>query len=413
MTTDANTEDDDLLERLVTFLERFVVFPSPAQPFALGLWVLHTHALEASDATIYPLLLSPEKRSGKSLLLEVLELLVARPWLAISPTEATLFRKIDAQQPALLLDEIDAFFGVPGERTEPMRAVINSGYRRGAKVPRCFRQGNNWAVADFEVFCPKALAGIDKGTLPDTVRDRGFEIRLHRKAGEPVERFRRRRVKPAADQLQAQAAEWAEGAIGGLATAEPELPEELNDRAAEGWEPLLAIADLLGPDTGEQARNAALELSAGVDVGEESHGIQVLADIRRVFEESALASVELCRRLQDLDEAPWSAWGKTRPEPGLTQRDLSRLLKPFGVRSKTVRPSGAGLTTPTAKGYQREAFEEAWRRYLPSAATPTVAPGASGPPTGPQVDPGHPSTATANGPAKDSVVEPETWRAEL
>lgn len=45
--------------------------------------------------------------SGKSRLLEVLELLVLRPWMNIAPSDAVLYRKVDIDHPTLLVDEVD------------------------------------------------------------------------------------------------------------------------------------------------------------------------------------------------------------------------------------------------------------------------------------------------------------------
>jgi hypothetical protein len=78
---------------------------------ALALWIAHTHALAGAHATPYLLVVSPERRSGKTRLLEVVELLVADPWSVAGVSEAAMFRKIASQRPTLLLDEIDAIFG--------------------------------------------------------------------------------------------------------------------------------------------------------------------------------------------------------------------------------------------------------------------------------------------------------------
>ena len=119
-----------------------------------------------------------------------------KPWLTLSVTEAVLFREIDKTQPTLLLDESDALFKKGGggndDRREPIRALLNAGFKRGAMVPRCM--GNNFEVQHFKVFCAKAFAGI--GTLPDTIADRSLPIRLTRKSrSETVERLRDRNAK--------------------------------------------------------------------------------------------------------------------------------------------------------------------------------------------------------------------------
>ena len=100
---------------------------------------------------------SPEKRCGKTRLLDVLELLVAKPWRTIMPSEAVLFRKIDAAAPTLLLDETDAIFNAKNANTEPLRAVLNAGNRRGTIVPRCV--GPRQQLVDFSVFCREGADG--------------------------------------------------------------------------------------------------------------------------------------------------------------------------------------------------------------------------------------------------------------
>src|SRR5439155_13386826 len=130
----------------------------------LALWTEHTHAVEAADATPYINVTSVEKRSGKSRLLEVLELLVRRPWFTGRTSAAALYRKTHAEGPTLLLDESDAAFK-DREYSEAARSILNSGWRRGGKATVCVGQGDV-SVRDFNTFSPKAIAGI--GRLPDT-----------------------------------------------------------------------------------------------------------------------------------------------------------------------------------------------------------------------------------------------------
>jgi len=61
------------------------------------------------------------------------------------------------------------------------------------------------------------------------------------------------------------------------------VPEELHDRAADSWEPLLAIADRAGGSWPMRARLAAVALSSEEDMPA-SAGIRLLADVREVFD---------------------------------------------------------------------------------------------------------------------------------
>jgi hypothetical protein len=347
-----------LLDETRAFLRSYVIV-STAQADALALWVAHTHALDAFEATPFLAVTSPEKRCGKSRLLDCLELVVAKAWRTIMPTEAVLFRKIDAVRPTLLLDEADAIFNPRNTNTEPLRAVLNAGNRRGTKVPRCV--GPTQALVDFEVFSAKVLAGI--GVLPDTIADRAIPIRLARKRpDEEAQRFRRREALEAAEPLHQAFASWAQDAVDDLAEARPQVPDALDDRAEEAWEPLLAVAALAAGDWPEQGRLAALTLSADERGGDEALGVRLLDDIRDVFladGQGKLSSASLATSLCEDEEAPWGdLWGKP-----LDARGLARRLKPFEIRPHTVRFEDG----TTAKGYALEWFEDAFSRYLGTA----------------------------------------------
>jgi hypothetical protein len=71
------------------FIRRYVVLTAD-QGLAVTLWAVHTHAVEVLGITPYLSITSAEKQSGKTHLLEVLELLVANPWLTGSVSAATL-----------------------------------------------------------------------------------------------------------------------------------------------------------------------------------------------------------------------------------------------------------------------------------------------------------------------------------
>jgi hypothetical protein len=346
----------DVLEDVEQFITRFVSFTSRAQADATTLWTAHTHGLDFAQTSPYLAVTSPEKRSGKTRLLEVLELLVKEPWRMATPSEAVLFRHIHDAHPTLLFDEIDAVFGPKaGRDNDGKRAILNAGYRRGTFVPRMVGEGTKQHVENFDVFCPKALAGI--GKLPDTVADRSIAIRLHRrKRDEPVERLRYRVVRPQGEALRDELS-----AVMGqqdLADKLPDLPSELNDRAADGWEPLLAIADAAGGRWPEHARLAAVILSAVSDADEQGLGIKLLDDIRTVLAEipeDRIPTAKLKDRLRREEEWPWL-------EKNLTPTMLARLLKKYEIKPKTIKPGGGA---DSAKGYKREDFEEVFERYLP------------------------------------------------
>lgn len=353
-----------LLNDLSDFIGRFVAL-SRAQAGACAIWVVHTHAIEASVFTPYLNVTSPMPRSGKTTLLQVLSLLVAKPWYTGRVTSAVLVRKTDKDHPSLLLDESDAAFQANREYAEALRGVLNTGYDRDGTYSMCVPGKNDWQPRDFSTFSPKAIAGI--GRLPDTVEDRSLPIRLKRKlTSERCEDFRKRKVLPEAEALRDRAAKWAERNLKRLRDADPEMPCELNDRQKDVCEPLIAIADLAGGEWAARATRALVELLGAHPSRDESHGIRLLSDIRSCFEEHGadrIKSFTLLDSLKSNEESPWSEINRGFP---LTPPGLARLLKPFDIRPHDLR-----FADGTHKGYERNDFEDAWARYLspPSLTT--------------------------------------------
>lgn len=230
-----------LLDDVRAFVRRFVVL-TDGQADAITLWIAHTHVFDAFGITPYLAITSAEKRSGKTRLLEVLELLVRGALQTANISDAALFRVIAERQPTLLVDEVDALFG-PKSPREELRGILNAGYRRGSVVHR-MGGSNNTTLQSFTVYCPKAFAGIGN-CLPDTISDRSIPISLKRRTrDESVERFRLRDVEADGHGLRDRLTDWLEPQRDYLHASRPKLPGQLDDRSQDVWEPLLAIADL-------------------------------------------------------------------------------------------------------------------------------------------------------------------------
>lgn len=332
---------------------------SEEQNLVAALWIFHAHCVGHFEQTPYLSVTSPERQCGKSRLLELLHEIVPRPWMAVTPSDAVVYRYIDAVMPTLLLDEVDTIFNErTADRYEGLRAILNAGHRRGAQVPRCV--GPSQELKAFNVFCAKVLAGI--GTLPDTVADRVIPIRLQRRTREErVARFRRREVEKEAGPLRARIETWAEARGASMAAARPELPEELSDRMQEGCEPLLAIADELG--AGTEAREALTSLLARErQDSTETRRVKLLRDLQSIFlnDEPARAALRTETLLGWLNAAEGYGWSGEWFGRDLDARAVASLLKPYGISPKSVREGEA----PVAKGYHRDQFADAWARYV-------------------------------------------------
>ena len=276
-----------------------------------------------------------------------------------------MYRAIGSDRPpTLLVDEADTIFGGKNaDSNEDLRGLLNAGHQRNRPAIRW--DNNTHQLEKIPTFAMAALAGI--GAMPDTIEDRAVVIRMRRRApGESVKPFRHRRDRPALSEVAAKLAEWAGAHLPELERAEPVMP--LEDRAADTWEPLIAVADLAGGDWPERARHAAEVLNAERDGNTvSSDRIRLLSDCRTAFGTfDAIPTAALLERLKADSEAPWAEHGTT----GLTAMKLGVLLREYDIRSDTIRfPPPTGQ----AKGYRRDAFIDAWERYCPEAE-PLTAP---------------------------------------
>lgn len=348
-----------LLDQVENFLQRFVAYPSEAARVAAVLWVGHAHLLDCFESTPRLAHLSPEPGSGKTRALEALELLVPRPLHAINATPAALFRSVsdDAGTPTILFDEIDTVFGPKAKDNEEVRGMLNAGHRRGATALRCV--GPLQTPTEFPAYCAVALAGL--GDLPDTIMSRSVVIRMRRRSPtEKVEPFRHRLHAPQGQLLHDEMERWAKTVHHQVQDAWPDMPEGIEDRPADCWEPLLAVADAAGGDWPERGRAAAVALVAQAAEGPQTLGVRLLQDIADLFTRMPvghLATEVLLEALAEVEEAPW---GDLRGKP-LDARGLARRLKPYDITSKSVR-----VNDRVVRGYSREDLHDAWSRYLPT-----------------------------------------------
>jgi putative DNA primase/helicase len=349
-------DGDALLDSIRRVIRRYIVLPIGAD-IAIPLWLLHAWTYAAGDISPFLVLVSPTHRCGKTSTMIILQYLTPRSEISNNITGPALFRYIEQAHPTLLIDEADSF--VRGN--EELRGILNSGHTKAsAYVRRTVEVNGEHTTRRFSTWTPKAVATI-RG-LAVTLEDRAVTLMLQRKPpGIKVERLRRRDNKEFAD-LRSQAKRWAADNFDKLTDPDPETPEQLNDRAADNWRPLLAIAELAGGEWPKLAREAACLLSG--EAHTDAMGIELLKDIRAAFgADQEIRSADLIAKLTADPERPWAEWKHGRP---LSQKQLGSLLKPFCIISTTVHPPGLAH----GKGYRRGDFTEAWDAYCPGQNTP-------------------------------------------
>ena len=343
----------ELLDAVHDALTKYVIFPTEAAAVAVTLWTAASHALPAWQHATRLVIKSPQKRCGKSRLLDIVKLLCFNPMPSTDMSTAVIYRSIgddDSKSPTLLIDEGDALFGTrtKAEQNEDLRGLLNAGFQRDRTVWRCV--GPQSIPCEFQTFAMCALAAI-KG-LPDTIVDRAVVVDLkRRRPGETVARFRIRRDTAPLLALRAQLTAWArEGErLAELGDVEPDMPESVEDRQQDAWEPLLAVADAAGGHWPELARAACEDLCGDDDDGDDTQLLADIADIFATVPHAFLRSSELVRALKERDESPWR-------DIELTMFKLAKMLRPFDVIPR-YGPGGS------VRGYWRDDFADTFGRY--------------------------------------------------
>ena len=352
----------ELLDLAHAYQGRYMVFPSPEAADAVVLYAAATHAVDRLHQASRLVIKSPLPRCGKSRLLEVLRPLIHRPLATVNISAAALVRSITpTSPPTLMFDEADTLFGKNArggdDKAEVMRGIINAGFQRNSPYIR-------WDAAAKDVeycptFCFAVIAGI--GDMPDTIEDRAVVLTLRRKMpGEKDHKFHSQDDAPPLVVIGTQLGRWAAKHAKQIGAARPAMPRGLNDRADDVWEGLIAVADIAGGTWPDRARRAAVALSADAE-DDAAENMRLLTDLRAVFGlHESLHTVTILERMHSVEGAPW---GDFYGHP-LKDRELAKLLKPYGVKSTTVT-----IGPVTLKGYQRASLHDAWSRYAPNVGS--------------------------------------------
>jgi hypothetical protein len=343
---------DHVASALAAAVKVYAVLPDMAAD-AIALWILHTWVVDSFNISPRLAITSPTKGCGKTTVLRLLNKLARRPKRAGSISPPALFRVIEMFQPTILLDETEKYV----EHGSDLHGLLNEGHCKGGNVLRVL--GEKQELREFGVYGPVAFAR--NGKLPDDLKQRSIVVEMKRRLpDEPVSELRDDRCA-SLDRIARKCARWADDNAALLVDRDPDMGGLIN-RAADNWRPLFAIADVIGFDWPERIRQAALALAPR---DSEGTGPMLLADIKAAFDDKTtdrLSSVETCETLAAMEGRPWAEWNVGKP---ITPNQLARLLKLFEIIPNSVRVGGK-----TPKGYYRQQFEEAWRRYLTPRGVP-------------------------------------------
>ena len=141
--------EDELFEDTCDFLKANVIFAESEVYTVVSSWVLLSWRIEDTNVAPYLYVTAP-RGHGKTRLLETLNQVVRRPLVASYATRTGAIRALDGTNAVLLLDEAEHYVNPHERQNSDLAAILNAGYRRGAKGDhgcRCYRGVAGWNEA--------------------------------------------------------------------------------------------------------------------------------------------------------------------------------------------------------------------------------------------------------------------------
>ena len=341
---------DSLLNNMEDYVLKHTVLPEGAA-VAVVLWCLSTYLI--NRFRIYPRLvvMSPEKRCGKSTLLDLIEAFSNKALLTSNVSTAVIYRTIDTAQPTLILDEADTFVV---NSASDMTGIINSGHAKNrAYVMRC--DGDSHTPTRYSTWTPMVLASI--GVLQSTIMDRSIIVQLRRKtSSEAVCRLPADLVSLALTQRR-ELLKWSEDHAQIILSNPVEPPQIGNDRAVDNWLPLFTIAKQVSDSWFEKCQSAYSLLEKTLKEPElQTLLLQDIQTILSGYNGDTISSADLTKKLIEDKDKPWCELSNGRR---ISPHKLAAMLQPYDIRSDSYR-----IGSNVLRGYKKEQFTDAFDRYL-------------------------------------------------
>jgi hypothetical protein len=337
---------------LVHELVRRHIYVAPEECTAIALWILHTWIYRRFRHSPRLALISPVRGCGKTTTIALIEQLVPNPWRADHVSPASIYRQ--RPLPVFLLDEFDQ---ANLRNNDVLKRVLHGGWEVGGAASLVI-DGRSQLL---KTYAPVAMAAIGAHSLSLQLLDRSIVINMHKPPPDvPIDRL---------DTFSSQFTVTRKLILQWAQTVQlDENPDVagLPHRLADTWRAIFSVADSLS--AGPEARAAATKLKANrADV---DPSVALLGDIRLVLRQRGvdrIASMDLVAALHELNDY-WADWDDGHPGRKLTQMYLAHLLRAFHIRSKSIQWA-ANSRRVSRKGYTRDQFQDAWRRYCPEDGT--------------------------------------------
>jgi len=345
----------DTLDALEALFRRLIWLPNDSDYPVIVVWALYTHLFDKFMHAPRLALHSPVPGCGKTNLLGILSDIVREGFMVLIPSPAAIFRKMDARHPTMLFDEADKYLYTSNN---DVLAVLNAGHnRKSANVVRVM--GEDYHVEHYNVFGPMAFALKAKELAAD-LADRSLRINMQ-KAPHQMEPFTKEHEKILRG-WRDQFVRWAKNHSSDVADITVEMPQDLINRGADNWRPLLKVAKAVGGEWHDRIMAAATAYQQTHE--SQDRGMLLLSHLRAVWEKGAdfMGSYKLVNKLTAEEHWPWGDY----PGNGFTTHKLAGKLKHFGIKPDQRQLKGQinpQIVGAWERGYWLKDLEKVWDAY--------------------------------------------------
>lgn len=235
----------DLFSDIKGNLEYYIEFPEPEDSELISLWIIGTYMFVMFET--YPYIFTGGlKRTGKSRTHTVSSFMAFNSQLSTSITASSLFRLVHNVRPTLFIDETETL--IDKNKKEEFRAILLSGYKKGARAYRTEDTKKGYEVRGYDVYSPKMIANI-KG-LEDVLADRCITITMIRTKNREIGDRDPNQNDPIWQEIRDKCFVYALEDFNEIREIylTIENKTKLKNREWELWKPILAIALHIDPD---------------------------------------------------------------------------------------------------------------------------------------------------------------------
>ena len=324
----------------------------------LSAWTVGTYCYPIFSHFGYLFFHSKLWRSGKTRTEEVISHLSFQATAPLNAPTAPTIRDTAAEGGTVILDTLERWKGKSPDAYSAAMEFLDAGFRNGGTVAKMLPRGEGrWERGLIPVFAPYVLAAIDKDSLSDTALDRSFAVEMHRKSPRvKTAKYSFFRCEDECSPLREDIYIWAlqnapeVSRIYQSAELKADVDRlSLNDRAADIWQPLLAIARALRCDAlWQDLTTLAVEMGGDPEAAELDRNLTIVRALRSRAGSDGKIVATTSDLLMQLGSCGVSVCDSAHV--GAQRHSLHELLEEWGFQQK-VR--SAQRQTPPRLGTER------------------------------------------------------------